>query len=488
MISQVLNRQFVLKQLEDVKVHLEKLAVLKGEVSRRRSEELPEGAEHLTPDDYKHALESVSQSIAKEQDQSSGQVGFDQPEKERRRGEESAHMDDFSFLSRDYVISNLQSALEEYFETKKPEALTEILPEMEGQRRGEAGPQTVAQHSLKDYNPHRDSNGRRIFDKFSITDLGWISSAVSMGIRRFRGKHKFVEMPATPKPISDRMRIMIVGDWGSGIPRAQKVAAEMRSVIDDGKLQGLQQHVIHLGDIYYSGWEREVKNRFLNYWPVYATEADEIASWSLNGNHEMYSGGHAYYTTLLGDSRFRGHKNSNGENSSMFSLFNSNWRILGLDSAWEEHKLKDPQPQWIRDQVREAEQAGQKVMLLSHHQLFSPFEKGGEHMAAALSNLLQSPSIHSWFWGHEHRCALYRSHMNIAFARLVGHGGVPVYQWKKQSDSVPDPAFYEYRSRFKVGLEQWALFGFAVLDFDGSNIVVRYINEDGLEHTKETIS
>lgn len=172
----------------------------------------------------------------------------------------------------------------------------------------------------------------------------------------------------------------------------------------------------------------------------------------------------------------------------MFSLFNGKWRILGIDSAWEEHKLKDPQPQWIRDQVREAEQARQKVILLSHHQLFSAFEPGGEHMVAALGDLLQSPKLHSWFWGHEHRCALYKTSMNIPFARLVGNGGVPVYQWRAQSDPVPEPALYEYRGRFREGLEQWALFGFAVLDFDGPIIEVSYINEDGEQHYTEKIA
>ncbi|MBP1733379.1 MAG: Calcineurin-like phosphoesterase, partial [Deltaproteobacteria bacterium] len=183
-----------------------------------------------------------------------------------------------------------------------------------------------------------------------------------------------------------------------------------------------------------------------------------------------------------------GHKNSDGENSSLFSLVNGKWRILGIDSAWEDHDLVSPQPQWIRNQIREAEQAGQKVMLLCHHQLFSAFEPGGEKMVKALGDLLESPKIHSWFWGHEHRCAIYKPYMNIPYARLVGHGGVPVYQWKKQSDPVAEPALFEYRGRFKEGLEQWALFGFAVLDFDGPNIKVQYINEDGEKHYEEMIT
>lgn len=485
MISQILNRRFVLEQLEEVRIQLE--ALTQEGKERRQAEKLPEGAEDLSMDDYKTALDLVSESLEKEEKESSGQIGFEQPKEDRRRGEEAPHIDDFSFVSRDPVIGNFQSALEEYFETQQPDALTELSAE--GEKRRGAGELPVASDlSLKGYQPKRGEDGRRLFDRFSVTDPGWINSALSMGIRLFKKKHKFIEKPAIPRPIADRTRIIMVGDWGSGIPRAQKVSNEMRKVIEDGKAQGLQQHVIHLGDIYYSGWKREVKNRFLAHWPVRTEEADEITSWAVNANHEMYSGGHAYFQTVLGDNRFKGHKNDGGKNSSMFSLVNGKWRILGLDTGWDEHKLKDPQPEWIRDQVRAAHQAGQKVMLLSHHQLFSAFEEGGEHMVAALGDLLASPMIHSWFWGHEHRCALYKPHMNIAFARLIGHGGVPVYQWKKQSDAVSSPAIYEYRGRFRDGLEQWALFGFAVLDFDGSNIEVRYINEDGVEHYKETIS
>lgn len=488
MITQVLNRQFVLDQLEQVKTHLQELAKAGGEMERRGAAELPEGAEVLTSNDHEQALAELNKSIQGEESKSSGQIGFEQPEDQRRRGEGPAHIDDFSFFSRDPVISNLQSALEEYFETQQPDMLEEVIPETEERRRDGDSLPPAAQKSIKDFTPSRDEEGRRLFEKYSITDPGWVCSALSMGIRLFKGRHKFVEKPAPPKPVANKARLILVGDWGSGIPRAQKVAAEIQKILHEGKARGLQQHVIHLGDIYYSGWKPEVQKHFLRYWPVKIEEADEITSWAVNGNHEMYSGGHAYFETLLGDPRFKGHKNQDGENSSLFSLFNNKWLLLGIDSAWKEHDLVDPQPQWIRSQIDKAEQSGQKVILLSHHQLFSAFEKGGEEMVATLGDLLESPKIHSWFWGHEHRCAAYKDYMNIRFAGLVGHGGVPVYQWHEQSDPVPAPAAYEYRGRFLEGLEEWALFGFAVLDFDDSNIAVRYINENGDQHYLETIT
>src|SRR5262249_41951842 len=152
----------------------------------------------------------------------------------------------------------------------------------------------------------------------------------------------------------------IVGDWGTGIERAKKVAHEMRVVIEQGAKDGLQQHVIHLGDVYYSGWKREYENRFLRYWPVDIAEGRTIASWCLNGNHDMYSGGHAYYDYLLADPRF-----TRQEQSSFFSLSNDHWEVLALDSSWEDGGLEGIQGDWALAKLNESKR---KVMLLSHHQ------------------------------------------------------------------------------------------------------------------------
>ncbi len=57
--------------------------------------------------------------------------------------------------------------------------------------------------------------------------------------------------------------------------------------------------------MYYSGLPNEVEQHVLTHWPVTAAQAAAgVTSWSLNGNHDMYSGGFGYYGTLLADSRF----------------------------------------------------------------------------------------------------------------------------------------------------------------------------------------
>src|SRR5260370_37637730 len=52
--------------------------------------------------------------------------------------------------------------------------------------------------------------------------------------------------------------------------------------------------VVHLGDIYYSGTEYEVENWFEAIWRQ-TLDLTSIRTFTLSGNHDMYSGGAAYY-------------------------------------------------------------------------------------------------------------------------------------------------------------------------------------------------
>jgi hypothetical protein len=305
-----------------------------------------------------------------------------------------------------------------------------------------------------------------------------VRSKLAEGIRLFRGKRDFNERPAPPCETPDRMRLVIVGDWGSGLPRARKVADAMGTVLEEGLAGGLAQHVIHLGDVYYSGWGHEYRRRMLPHWPVQPEEARAIGSWSLNGNHDMYAGGYGYYDVLLGDARF-----ARQAQSSYFSLVNKHWKILGLDTSWEDAALCAPQPTWL---ARELEDP-RRILLLSHHQLFSAYEGVSDALTTKVFPILEQRPIDAWFWGHEHRCMTYKPFANVGYGSCIGHGGVPVYQWHGEQDPYPSPGTYEYRAYLQKGLEHWALFGFAVLDFDGAKVAVHYIDENGYEHRTDRI-
>lgn len=476
MIEQILNREFVRQQMETLREEL------REQVSRfQRQEERP--PEHLDVPDFREATAALDAAARREARRSSGPAGYEPPSSGRRK-QPAPPLDDRSFFSRDPIINIIQSALEEYFEERgEVEEVAPLTRGRRGRRARDELPVVTGRALSGTPLPRRTTRGsgaRRILEQFSITDPRWVNSKIAEGIRLFRGKAPFNNRPATPVTIANRVRLVLVGDWGSGVPRARSLAEKMRGVLDDGRRNRLEQHVIHLGDVYYSGWKREYEARFLDCWPVRADEAHEIGSWSVNGNHDMYSGGHAYFDVLLGDPRF-----ARQERSSFFSLQNDDWNILGLDTAWEDADLVAPQPAWVAAKVKDSKR---RLLLLSHHQLFSAFEKCGKKLSISLRQQLASGRIRAWFWGHEHRCAIYNAHQGVANPRCVGHGGVPVYQWHSKDSPYPKLTRYEFRDYVTSGLlERWALFGFAVADLDGPHAHVRYVDENGNEHYTEDI-
>jgi Calcineurin-like phosphoesterase len=373
------------------------------------------------------------------------------------------------------MVSLFQSVLHEHLETSLDNELEPPGPD----EAPPAGHVAVADTSIRSC-PAEHVQGRRRFGRFEKSDPRWIYSAFAMAWRKFHGRHVFNPRPAPPLEIADNTRLILVGDWGTGIPRARKVAELIGSCLERGRRRGLQQHVVHLGDVYYSGLKVEYEKRFLPYWPVVASDAGTIGSWSLCGNHDMYSGGEGYYESLLEDQRF-----ARQEHASFFSLESPHWQILGLDTAWEDHGLKEPQPEWVQSK---ADESDRKVLLLSHHPLFSAYEEVGPSLERALEKPLASGRVKAWYWGHEHRCMLFKPHQGVEFGRCVGHGGVPVYMSHRPDDPCPEPGLYEYREYIAAERERWALFGFAVLDLDGPTISVRYIDEFGRVFMTEQVA
>lgn len=471
MISQVLNRAFVLDQLKAIEKHL-----MNGSARRRAPApgiDLPEES------DIQRTVAEVRLALTREAARSSAQSNIGLPAASRRSSPQPK-IDNSCFISSDPIISLTQSALEVYF--SHPDSKDKATPpgwKPIGRRNSPEVP-PVTDRTLANLSNGGGSSGRRVFDKFSITDIGWVSSLLAMGISKLKSPHPFKSDPPPAVQMSERCRLIVVGDWGSGLPRAQKVAAAMRSYVDDSLKNGIGCHVIHLGDVYYSGWEYEYRNRFLNYWPVHIEEKDKVGSWSLNGNHDMYSGGHGYFGTLLMDPRF-----SRQGGTSFFKLFNKHWQILGLDTAWDENGLKDPQASWVKSMVTDNPQ---RTMIITHHQLFSAYENGdgvGKILKSKLGGLLKAGNIEAAIWGHEHRCILHKQFGDVRFGRLIGHGGVPVYMEHRKDDAYPDPAIYEDRRFIAAGLEKWAYMGFAIFDFDGPHLGVRYVDENGyLDNTE----
>jgi hypothetical protein len=199
--------------------------------------------------------------------------------------------------------------------------------------------------------------------------------------------------------LADTGRVAALGDWGTNLYGAPVSAASI-------KRTGGDELLLHLGNIYYSGTKTETQQRFLEAWP---TRAGKVSR-ALNGNHEMYSGGFAYFEDIL--PKFK-------QPSSYFALQNTHWLLVGLDTAHTDHALDNQQVVWLKSVVQKA--GPRKVILFSHHQPFSRLDKQGLDLQEALADLFQKKAITAWYWGHEHDCVIYDKHPRFGLlGRCIG--------------------------------------------------------------------
>jgi hypothetical protein len=236
-----------------------------------------------------------------------------------------------------------------------------------------------------------------------------------------------------------------------------------------------------------------VKERFLDVWPIGAGKINR----ALNGNHEMYSGGFAYFDEIL--PRFQ-------QPSSYFALQNSHWLIIGLDTAHADHALDSDQVTWVRSVLQRA--GPRKLILFSHHQPFSRLEEQGPKLQIALAELLASNRITAWYWGHEHGCIIYDKHKQFGLlGRCIGHGGIPAprkadviaaptehqtngVSWKRlpADGNSPSCLVLDGPNPLITGEEQkFGPHGYLTLEFDGPNLTERVHLSHGAEIFKNRL-
>jgi predicted phosphodiesterase len=265
-------------------------------------------------------------------------------------------------------------------------------------------------------------------------------------------------------------RIAIVGDWGTGQPEAKALLEAIARKKPDA--------VIHLGDIYYSGTEFEMENYFLNIWSG-TLDLTTTRTFTLAGNHDMYSGGGAYYDLIA----------KLGQPASHFCLRNDDWQFVALDTGLHDVDALDAQPTyledtevaWLNDKIATA--GSRRTVLLSHHQLFTAFEKIGagflnENLNRQVGPIL--PQVTAWLWGHEHNQVIYKPFQGV-LGRCLGHGAYPVgiteIADSPQFPNVPledvrltkGPSFYSH--------------GYVVVDLDGPLATVSYYQDSDSEET-----
>ena len=322
---------------------------------------------------------------------------------------------------------------------------------------------------------------------------------------RFGSRHKFqsYEDPAGDKGIyklgddssiggkpdpNGEIRMSLAGDWGTGTDEANEVADQMN--------QFHPHYTVHLGDVYYVGDKTEVEENCLGIpdpdhsftpcmWPL-----GSVGSFALNGNHEMYARGIAYFDRFLPELGMRPGCGARpaGQHASFFCLENEHWRIIALDTGYNSIgipileylfspscKLRDEQLQWLREVVKPS-QDKRGIILLSHHQYFSSFDKQYPKAAQQLNPLINAPVL--WFWGHEHRMTIYGRYGQKggieAYGRCIGHGGMPVeINPERKHSEYPlvlcDNRKYPSSEDITVGYN-----GFVNMTFKGNQLSIDY--------------
>lgn len=185
-------------------------------------------------------------------------------------------------------------------------------------------------------------------------------------------------------------------------------------------------------------------------WPI-----GSLGSFSLNGNHEMYSCGIAYFDTLL---PALGVVNPvtgkpQGQLTSYFVLENAYWRVIALDTGYNTYSYvlqssDNPQPKpvidWLINEVKISDPTDHRgIIFLSHHQYYSAFnQKGYPATPNQIAQLIPPQRKVLWLWGHEHRVSFYNLTSGhgldnlMAYGRCVGFSGFPV----TRSDIPPNAA------------------------------------------------
>ena len=106
--------------------------------------------------------------------------------------------------------------------------------------------------------------------KFDSNDwLGWAKSFFSWagGLK----PAKWQTAPLEPQSMPDDAHVALLADWGTGLYGAPACA---KCISSSGKPF---THVIHLGDVYYSGTESEIDERFIALWPTVAGRTISLA-------------------------------------------------------------------------------------------------------------------------------------------------------------------------------------------------------------------
>lgn len=240
--------------------------------------------------------------------------------------------------------------------------------------------------------------------------------------------------------VANKVSIALMGDWGAGNSFAQSVKNEIVNLSPD--------YIAHVGDVYYSGapasaddfWyyfsSDEEMNNLVNAWPPNYSGK----SFTLNSNHEMYTGANGLFIDALNATASTpgsGSPFSLQQGLSCFALSYGGWTILGLDTAYNGTSLDafmsgniggatDAQAQWIAGLKLTASQ----TIVLTHHNGFA-YDCSATETLWGQVNAALGGDPYAWYWGHVHNGIVYTNPVKIGsfstntYARCLGHASLP---------------------------------------------------------------
>lgn len=324
---------------------------------------------------------------------------------------------------------------------------------------GREGFATTAEHLPSRVEPDGEILG---VGKWELLDPGWLK-ALEQWLLHLDHRAEFCEQPVHLR-IPDHVHFAIAGDWGTGPWCDQapsvKVGEQMAKLNCD--------FTIHLGDVYYAGTEHEEEDNLIQTWPE-----GRDGEFTLNSNHEMYSGAIPYFEEAL-KQRF-----TLQQGCSYFALENSDWLIIGLDTAYfaaaDDLYLKGylnrGQIAWLQSLPK-----NKRVIVLSHHQ---GLELNGESHGSAYTQVVEglgrAPDY--WYWGHLHNAVVYAAQQGF-HGRCVGHGAIP-YGRARVLDGNERVDWYETGFADDPDIPLRVKNGFVHVELDGADINEQLIGEDG---------
>jgi hypothetical protein len=336
---------------------------------------------------------------------------------------------------------------------------------------------------------HKSSN---LLDAFLTSK--WVLWLFHYVKSRFGPRHKFEKYETSAdKGIyklysqhnSGTITLALLADWGTDTEESKQVGLAVAHHKPD--------YSIHLGDTYYVGAPFEIKNNFTpgnSFWHY-----GSVGSFALPGNHEMYSNGGPYFDILLPFMGLR-HPQKITQGASYFCLENEYWRIIGLDTGYRsvgipflefflsKANLRPEIIAWLNNDVK-IKNDNRGLIILTHHQYISAFDKGFPSTAEQLKKIIGKNRKILWFWGHEHRFAMYGKYSSTkgitAYGRCIGHGGMPTSLVKENKKlKERNLVLYDNRIRKPMGKINVGHNGYSILSLNNENLRVDYYDEKKL--------